>query len=131
MEKYKYRFEFEFNASAKLLFTYLTTPAGIKQWFADDVKQHSERKFTFIFEKKEYEAEMTVYKLNYQVRYEFEPMPNENKKDLSYIDFKLETNEMTNTVFLTVTDYSEIDSGEEDHNLWQNLIGNLRSIVGG
>jgi hypothetical protein len=39
--------------------------------------------------------------------------------------------DMTQSVFVTVTDYSEMEDEEELGELWENLMHKLKEIVGG
>jgi hypothetical protein len=43
----------------------------------------------------------------------------------------LEVNELTQTTFLKVTDYSDFDDLDELQDLWEGLIENLKKVVGG
>ncbi|HCH43760.1 MAG TPA: ATPase, partial [Algoriphagus sp.] len=53
------------------------------------------------------------------------------ESDHAYIEFKLEENELTQSLFLKVIDYS--DSYEEDElvAIWDGLISKLKEIIGG
>ena len=52
------------------------------------------------------------------------------EEDHAYLEFKIDFNEMTQTSFLRVTDYSEMDDLDELQELWDQLIGNLKEILG-
>jgi len=56
---------------------------------------------------------------------------NQKTRKHAYTEIRLEQNELTQTVFLRVTDYSDIDDEEEVHELWDNIIHDLKEIVGG
>jgi hypothetical protein len=40
-------------------------------------------------------------------------------------------NELTQMVFIAITDYNDINDDEELQDLWESLIYNLKEIVGG
>jgi hypothetical protein len=44
---------------------------------------------------------------------------------------RIETNELTQTTFIPVLDYSNFDDLDELQDLWEGLVGNLRKVVGG
>jgi hypothetical protein len=70
---------------------------------------------------------MVSSRSNHHVRFEFQ---DEEDEDPNYVEFKLEMNELTQEVFIRVTDYSDMDM-EEAQELWDNLIHDLKEIVGG
>ena len=131
MGKYQYTEEFEIRASGKILFPYLTTPAGLSQWFADDVTIDSEKTFNFIWEDAPHYARMTVQRPNKLVKFEFFSATHAQEADPPFIEFRLDANDMTQSSFLKVIDYSETESDEDLRSLWQNLVSNLRGVVGG
>ena len=55
----------------------------------------------------------------------------EEADDPKFIELRLEMNELTQMVFIAVTDYTDINDDEELQDLWENLIYNLKEIVGG
>lgn len=130
----KHRFirEYEFRATPKLLYPYLTTPSGLAEWFSDkayyDGASHI---FNFIWENSDHHARITAQKLNKHVKFEFLPEDNNTHDDLSYIEFKLDQNELTQSSYLKVIDYSPATNDEDLENLWEGLVSKLRELVGG
>jgi hypothetical protein len=51
--------------------------------------------------------------------------------DPSYIEFKVDMNDLTQSSFLKITDYSDIENEQDLRELWTYLVSNLREIVGG
>ncbi len=49
----------------------------------------------------------------------------------AFTEIRLEQNELTQSVFLRVIDYSDIEDEEEVYELWDNIIHDLKEIVGG
>jgi uncharacterized protein YndB with AHSA1/START domain len=131
MGKYKYTAEFEIRASNKMLFPYMTNPAGLAQWFADKVSIDDQKVFNFIWDNKPHYARLTAQRLNRYVKFEFLPDGGPSANDLAYIEFKLDMNELTQSSFLKITDYSETDDEDDLKELWTHLVSNLREIVGG
>ena len=59
----KIELEYIFSSSVKVLYSRLSTPAGLSEWFADDVSQKGE-KFTFMWDKSEHPATLLEAKPN-------------------------------------------------------------------
>lgn len=127
MSKFKFIGEYEFRASKKMLYSYLSTASGLAQWFADDVNIRDDKNLSVIWDGEENIAKMVSHRLNSQVRYEF----ISEDEDPSYVEFKIDMNDLTQSVFIQVTDYSDMDDLQELEELWENLMADLREIVGG
>ncbi|UXX78020.1 START-like domain-containing protein [Reichenbachiella carrageenanivorans] len=127
MSKFKFVGEYEIRASKKMLYPYLSTASGLAQWFADDVNIDEDKTFTIIWDGEENKAKMVSHRTNSQVKFEFVS----DDEEPSYVEFKVDMNEMTQSVFIRVTDYSDMDDENELQDLWESLMTNLREIVGG
>ncbi|RAU83356.1 START-like domain-containing protein [Pontibacter arcticus] len=129
--KTKFVREYPINASAKLLYPYLSSPSGLSQWFCDDAKINEDKIFNFIWDGRSHFAEMTGFRSNRSVRFLFLDDQKKHVPDASYIDFSIESSELTQEQFLKIVDYTDEDDVEELEELWDNLILNLRETVGG
>jgi hypothetical protein len=124
--------DYEVHASIKMLYPYIQSASGLSEWFADNVTiNNMDKTFTFIWDHEEHKARMTAHRTNHFVRFEFVPENEEDEKDPSYFELRLEFNELTQSVFLKVTDYSDFDDLRELSDLWNSLVESLRKIVGG
>ena len=124
--------EYEVNASKKMLYPYISTASGLSQWFADDVNVNNQDKtLTFIWDGEENIAKIAAQRTNSYVKFEFLPRNEEEEKDPCWVEIRLEMNELTQSVFLKIIDYSDIDDEEELTEIWENNIHALREIVGG
>jgi uncharacterized protein YndB with AHSA1/START domain len=128
MAKFQYVGEYEFNASKKMLFPYFSTASGLAQWFAEDVNiNNADKVYTFIWDGDETKAKLTSNRTNHHVRFD---VIDENDDDPNYFEFKIDMNELTQSVYVRITDYSDMDE-EEATELWDGLIHDLKEIVGG
>ncbi|MEM6736162.1 MAG: START-like domain-containing protein [Bacteroidota bacterium] len=128
MAKNEYIGEFEFNASKKMLFSYFSTASGLAQWFADDVNINNEDKlYTFIWDGDETQAKLTSNRTNHHVRFD---VVDEDDDDPNFFEFNIDVNELTQSVYVRITDYSDMDD-EEANELWESMIHDLKEIVGG
>ncbi len=123
--------DFEIHASIKMLYPYIQTASGLSEWFADDVNISPEKDFTFVWDHEEHKAIMSSHRTNHFARFEYLPETKEDEKDPSYFELRLEINELTQTTFIKVIDYSDFDDMEELQDLWEGLIENLKKVVGG
>ena len=121
--------EFEFKASRKMLFPYINTPSGLGQWFADDVTVDEDKIYTFSWNEEQEQARLVAQRLNKFVRFEF--LENGDEASQSLIEMRLEENDLTGTVFLSVSDSVTANDEEEFRAIWNQMADSLREIVGG
>ena len=121
--------EYEFNASRRMLFPYVSTAGGLSQWYADDVTIDEDKFFHFIWEGDSHRAKLVAQRTNSYVKFEF--VDDIVNGEPAYTEIRLDENELTQTVFVKIFDYNDIDDEEEAHELWDHLIQNLKEIVGG
>lgn len=130
-EKVKFTREYAINASAKLLYPYLSTPSGLSRWFCDDVMVLPEHRYNFIWDKTDHFAELSNHRTNRSARFIFLDENKNSVPDADYVDFTIESSELTGEQFLRITDYSADHDEEAMEELWENLIQSLREIIGG
>ena len=123
--------DFEIHASVKMLYPYIQSASGLEEWFADDVSISPEKVFTFVWDNETHKAVMASHRMNHFSKFEYLPETKEDEKDPSYFELRLEVNEMTQTTFIKVFDYSDFDDMEELQDLWEGLVENLKTVVGG
>lgn len=126
MEKKEFVGEFGINASKKMLYPYISTPSGLSQWFADDVNINEDKVYTIVWDGEDYRARLVSNRVNHHVKFEF----LEDEDDPNYVEVLLDMNELTQEVFIRITDYSDMDP-QEAQELWESLIHDLKEIVGG
>jgi uncharacterized protein YndB with AHSA1/START domain len=131
MIKNKFITDYQINASKKIVFNYLSTASGLSEWFADDVNINEDKHYVFHFDNQDHFARQVSIRSNLNVKYEFYDPANPNEEDKSFIEFKLEENDLTQTLFVTVIDYSDEYDEEESIAIWEGLIGRLKEIIGG
>lgn len=130
MNKLKFTEEYELNASPKIIFPYLFNPVNLSEWFATDVTVDEGKVYNFVWDNTDHFAKLTATRINKQVKFEFLDDKKQEKENPDYIEFKLETSELTNATFLKVTDYSEMTDRNDLDDLWVGLIEKLREVLG-
>jgi len=131
MGKTKFVHEFEINASKKMLYPYLNTASGLSQWYADDVNVDEDKLYHFFWEATDHKAKLVAHRTNGFVKFEFLGDNGEMDEDPDFVEIRLEENELTQSVYLKVTEYTEFDDKEEQKEVWENLLYTLKELVGG
>ncbi|MEG2791929.1 MAG: START-like domain-containing protein, partial [Odoribacter sp.] len=96
----KIELEYSFSSSVKVLFSRLSTSAGLSEWFAEDVFQKGER-FVFVWNGIEYAATLLELKNNNFVRFRWEDTEEEDE----YFEFAIHVQPLTEDVALIITDF--------------------------
>lgn len=131
MVKNKFIADYQINASKKIVFQYLSTASGLEEWFADNVRIDEDKNYIFNFDNEDHYARLASLRSNAHVKFEFFDPENPDERDHSYIEFKLEENELTQSLFLKVIDYSNEYEEDELEAIWEGLIYKLKEIIGG
>ena len=126
-DKISYATEYDFHSSPQLLFQYLSTPSGLSEWFADNVNSRGQL-FIFIWDDSEEKAKLIQKKNNDRVRFQWQN--EEEDFDQYYFEFKIQVDEITKDVSLIITDFAEDDEIEESKMLWDNLVSDLKQVLG-
>lgn len=121
--KKQYTIEYDFHASPQLLFQYLSTPSGLSEWFADDVNSRGEN-FTFLWDDSQEDALLLSLKADKRIRFQWKG------DEEHYFEFEIVVDEITKDVSLIVTDFADQDEIEESQMLWNNLIADLKQVLG-
>jgi len=131
MVKNKFVADYQINTSRKVLFPYLSSASGLTEWFADDVTITPTKDYIFHFDGEQHYARISAIRSNAYVKFEYFDPTMEDEEDHSYFEFKIEENELTQTLFLKVVDYNDDYDGEELEYIWEGLIQKLKEIIGG
>ena len=121
----KYDLEYVIRASQKGLFERLSTSSGLSEWFADNVNQKG-KIFTFEWDGSEQQAELIYKKENQIVRFHW----LDSEDDDSYFEFRFEIDAITNDLSLIITDFADEDEIDENMELWDTQISELKHVLG-
>jgi uncharacterized protein YndB with AHSA1/START domain len=121
----KIELEYIFSSSVAVLFTRLSTAAGLSEWFADDVRQKGDT-FTFIWDGVASHAELIDLKRNAQVRFKWEGGATEDE----YFEFSLHVEPLTSDVALIITDFVDEEEEQDSIELWNKQIEMLHRTIG-
>ena len=124
--KEKFELEYNFNCSPKVLFSRLSTPGGLSEWFADEVNVRGDL-FSFRWNDSVSKARLSAIKENKLVRFEW--TENGNNED-TYFEFRLNIQELTGGTTLIITDFADVDEKEDSVYLWDTQVHDLRRLLG-
>jgi uncharacterized protein YndB with AHSA1/START domain len=124
-EKVKYELEFPIQVSPSLLYQYISTPSGMSEWYADNVNSRGEY-FTFIWSGSEERAKLLSKKSPERIKFRW---VDDEETDY-YFELRIQVDEITKDVSLMVTDFAEEDEVEEGKMLWENMISDLKQVLG-
>jgi uncharacterized protein YndB with AHSA1/START domain len=126
-EKTKYELEFPIQVSPNLLYQYISTPSGLSEWFADNVNSRGEV-YTFIWEGSEEQAKLLTKKSDEKIKLRW--LADEEEDESYFFEMRIQVDEITKDVSLMITDYAEDDEVEEGKMLWENMISELKQVLG-
>ena len=121
--KTKYELDYTLNTSPNFLYSRLSTPEGLSEWFADNVNL-KKGKFSFIWEGAEQEASVIQKKANKFIRFQWD------EDEEAYFEFKIHTDELTGDVALLITDFAEENEKDDAIDLWDTQISELKHAIG-
>lgn len=126
----KFSAEYELRASTRIVYPYISTAGGLSQWFADDVTISPDKKFVFLWDDEKFIAEMVSNRNNKSVKFEF-PEYSESPEDTASVELVLETNELTQSVYLKIIDDSDFFETEEEFlEVWDSSVDSLKQVIG-
>ena len=123
-DKKKFNIEYEIKSSPRILYSFLSEPNGLTQWFADDVAVR-DQVFTFTWDGEQQKAKVLLMKENKLVRFKWmDDDPN------CYFEMEIMQDELTNDVALGITDFATEETIPERKLIWDNQIDYLISVLG-
>lgn len=124
--KEKFELEYTLKTSPKILFNIISTPAGLSEWFADDVNLKG-NVFTFFWDGSEQSAERVLFKENKMIRFSW---LDEDDPETSWFEFRIDIHELTGDVALVITDFAEEGEKDDGIDLWDSQISELKHMLG-
>lgn len=127
MRKHKIHNEYILaSASPGVLWSAISTAAGLQSWFADKVES-DHKLFTFHWGNEETRQATIVSMIpGTSIRFRWK----DEDESGCYFEMRLSQDELTNDLQLSVTDFAEPGEEDEQKELWDNEIEALRRIYG-
>ncbi len=124
-KKQLYILEYPVRCSPNILFEFLSTPAGLGEWFADKVDESKEHIFTFNWKDSSQKAKLVEKQENKFVRFQWVDSPKEE-----YFEFEIEKSEVTNQTILVIKDFAEKKEIKDQSQLWEYQLKDLFHRIG-
>jgi hypothetical protein len=122
---HKIELEYILRCSPSVLYSFLTEPSGLSEWFCDNVNIRADV-MTFIWNKdSEQRAKKTGSRDNSYVRYRWLDSP-ENV----YFEFRIQVDDITGETALMITDFAEDGDEDETRLSWDSAIQKLHRVIG-
>jgi uncharacterized protein YndB with AHSA1/START domain len=122
----KIELEYTLNCSPRVLFSRLSTPEGLGEWFAEKVNVDGDL-FTFFWDNSQSKARLSALKENKLARFEWIGKENE---DSNYFEFRIIIEELTSDLALIITDFVEEGDKTDAISLWDSQILDLKRLLG-
>lgn len=121
---HKMTLEYPFGTSKSSLYKAFSTPEGLKEWFADDVKTQDNKEFAIVWNKVPSVAHLVASKENVFVRLQW----GDDKE--YYFEFRIISQELTGDISLIITDFTSSDEYHESINVWNKQVEKLKRYIG-
>ena len=123
-KKQLYSIEFPVRCSPVILYEFLSTPAGLQEWFADKVDDR-DNIFSFTWNGTTDKAEVLEKEQDKFIRFHWLHMPKDE-----YFEFKIEKSEVTNQTILVIKDFAEKKEIKDQSMLWDYQVKELFHRLG-
>jgi uncharacterized protein YndB with AHSA1/START domain len=123
-KKQLFTLEFPVRCSPSILYEFLSTPAGLQEWFADKVDER-DNVFSFSWNGTTDKAEVTEHEQEKFIRFHWAHQPKEE-----YFEFRIEKSEVTNQTILIIKDFAEKGEVKDQSQLWDYQVKDLFHRLG-
>ncbi len=128
--KEQFILDYLLKSSVKILFSRLSTPIGLSEWFADDVVLQDDI-LIFSWNKYSQKARIIGMKDSQYIRFQWiENNSDVESSESEYFEFKIYQDDLTGDVHLTITDHATLDEIDDAKELWDTQINDLKRLLG-
>ena len=123
-KKQQFTLEYPVRCSPSILYEFLSTPAGLQEWFADKVDER-DNVFSFSWNGSTDKAEVLESEENRFIKFHWTHTPKEE-----YFEFRIERSEVTNLTILVINDFAEKKDVKDSTQLWGYQVKELFHRLG-
>jgi len=124
-KKILYTLEYPVRCSPRILYEFLSTPAGLQEWFADKVDERDDV-FSFSWnDGAEEKAELMDGEEDKFIRFHWLHSTKEE-----YFEFSIDKSEVTNQTILIIKDFAEKKEIKDQSQLWEYQVKDLFHRLG-
>ncbi|MGL6267399.1 MAG: START-like domain-containing protein [Chitinophagaceae bacterium] len=124
MSKQVFTLEYPVRCSPTILYEFLSTPAGLQEWFAEKVDER-DGVFSFTWNGTTDKAEMLDMEEDKFIRFHWVHAPKNE-----YFEFSIEKSEVSNQTILVIKDFSEKKEIPDQKRLWDFQVNDLFYRIG-
>lgn len=125
MAKEKFTLEYDMRSTpVSMLWSYIATANGLKEWFADDAKMNG-KEVVLIWNGVEQGLSIVGLRTEKYIRYRWS-----EDTDKTYFELRIMTSELTGNSVLCVTDFAEPEELQEAKDLWNYQMETLQRQLG-
>lgn len=123
-KKQLYTLEYPVRCSPGILYEFLSTPAGLQEWFADQVDER-DGVFTFGWNGTEEKADLLEKEDDKFIRFHWT-----HAQKGEYFEFSIDKSEVTNQTILIIKDFAEKKDIKDQSQLWEYQVKDLFHRIG-
>lgn len=123
-KKILFSLEYPVRCSPVILYNFLSTAAGLQEWFAEDVDEQ-EGIFSFGWDGEENKAKVLDYEEDVFVKYQWLNSPKDE-----YFEFRIDKSDITNQTILIIKDFAEKKEIKDQSQLWEFQVKELLHRIG-
>lgn len=123
-KKQLFTLEYPVRCSPAILYEFLSTPAGLQEWFADKVDER-DHVFIFSWNGSIEKAQVTEKEQDKVIRYRWLNAPKDE-----YFEFRIEKTEISNQTILIIKDFAEKSEIKDQTQLWDYQVKELFHRLG-
>lgn len=123
-KKQQFTLEYPVRCSPSILYEFLSTPAGLQEWFADKVDER-DNVFSFSWNGATDRAEVLESELEKFIRFHWLHAPKEE-----FFEFRIEKSEVTNQTILVIRDFADKGEVKDQSQLWDYQVKDLFHRLG-
>jgi uncharacterized protein YndB with AHSA1/START domain len=123
-KKQLFTLEYPVKCSPSILYDFLSTPAGLQEWFADRVDER-DNVFSFSWNGSTDRAEVLESEIEKYIRFHWSDAPKEE-----FFEFRIEKSEVTNQTILVIRDFADKKDIKDQSQLWNYQVKDLFHRLG-
>lgn len=122
--KKKFRVEYSIKSSPRILYNFISSAAGLEEWFADKVVV-ANGFYEFYWNQEKQRATLLSVKENKLVKFKWE-----DDEPYCFFEFEILQDEITGDVILAITDFAADADKAEGIMIWDNNVDALMQVIG-
>ena len=123
-KKVLYTLEYPVRCSPRILYEFLSSPAGLQEWFADKVDER-DGVFSFSWNGHTDKAQLMEKEEDKLIRFHW----MSSTKD-EYFEFSIDRSEVTNQTILIIKDFADKKEIKDQSQLWEYQVKDLFHRLG-